>query len=148
MKNNPASILIKRERERSEGGLQLPSISTLYQKLQASKHRQLLTSKDATVRHLAEKNLETEIKSIRKIFKPSIEVQQAMVEDPSQSRKALLKAVKNRVAYSDASRHKSELLALPIQGLLLPPSPHLQQIQPKYGLMPLGLSRMSVINLC
>ena len=99
---------------RSEGGLQLPSISTLYKKLQVSKHCQLLTSKDATVRHLAEKNLETEIKSIRKIFKPSIEVQQTMVEDLSQSRKALLKAVKNRVAYSDASRLKSELLALPV----------------------------------
>ena len=41
-----------------------------------------------------------------------------MVEDPSQSRKALLKVVKNRVAYSDASRLKSELLALPVQGLL------------------------------
>ena len=103
---------------RSEGGLQLPSISTLYKKLQVSKHCQLLTSKDATVRHLAEKNLETKIKSIRKIFKPSTEVQQTMVEDPSQSRKALLKAVKNKVAYSDASRHKSELLALPVQGLL------------------------------
>ena len=37
---------------RSEGGLQLPSISTLYKKLQVSKHCQLLTSKDATVRHL------------------------------------------------------------------------------------------------
>ena len=103
---------------RSEGGLQFPSISTLYKKLQVSKHCQLLTSKDATVRHLAEKNLETKIKSIRKIFKPSTEVQQTMVEDPSQSRKALLKAVKNKVAYSDASRHKSELLALPVQGLL------------------------------
>ena len=60
------------------------------------------------MRHLAEKNLETEIKSIRKIFKPSIEVQETMVEDTSQSRKSLLKAVKNKVAYSDASRCKSE----------------------------------------
>ena len=102
---------------RSEG-LQLPSISTLYKKLQVSKHCQLLTSNDATVRHLAEKNLETESKSIRKIFKPSIEVKQTMVEDPSQRRKALLKAVKNRVSYSDANRRKSELLALPVQGLL------------------------------
>ena len=50
------------------------------------------------MRHLAKKNLETEIKSIRKIFKPSIEVQETMVEDPSQSRKSLLKAVKNKVA--------------------------------------------------
>ena len=41
-----------------------------------------------------------------------------MVEDPSQSKKAFLKAVKNKVAYSDASRRKSELLALPVQGLL------------------------------
>ena len=103
---------------RSEGGLQLPSISTLYKKLQASKHSQLVTSKDTTVRHLAEKNLETEIKSIRKIFKPSMEVQQTMVDDPSWSRKALLKAVKNRITYSDANRCKSELLALPVQGLL------------------------------
>ena len=70
------------------------------------------------MRHLAEKNLETEIKSIRKIFKPSIEVQETMVEDTSQSRKSLLKAVKNKVAYSDASRCKSEILALSIQGLL------------------------------
>ena len=70
------------------------------------------------MRHLAEKNLVTEIKSIRKIFKPSIEVQETMVEDTSQSRKSLLKAVKNKVAYSDASRCKSEILALPVQGLI------------------------------
>ena len=40
---------------RSEGP-QLSSIATLYDKLQVSKHCQLLTSKDATVRHLAERN--------------------------------------------------------------------------------------------
>ena len=41
-----------------------------------------------------------------------------MLKDPSQSRKVLLKVVKNRVTCIDASRRKSELLALPVQGLL------------------------------
>ena len=80
------------------------------------------------MRHLAEKNLETEIKSIRKTFKQSIDVQQTMVVDPSQSRKALLKAVKNKVAYSDACRCKSEILALPIKGLLFTTITTLEQI--------------------
>ena len=44
---------------RAEGGLNLPAIFTLYKKFQVSKQCQLLTSNDSTVRHLAEKNLES-----------------------------------------------------------------------------------------
>ena len=53
----------------------------------------------------------------REKFKPAVEVQ-VMVEDPSRNRRAPTMAARSRVTFSDAGRHKSEVLALPTQGLL------------------------------
>ena len=97
-------------------GLHFLAISTLYR---SSKQCQLLTSNDSTVRHMAEKNLESEMAFIiRKKFKSAVEVQQVMPEDPSLNRRALSMAARSIVSSSDAGRRKSELLALPTQCLL------------------------------
>ena len=49
-----------------DGGLNLPSPSSLYQRLQVSRQCQLLTSADPTVRLIAEENLKSEMASKRK----------------------------------------------------------------------------------
>ena len=56
------------------GGLDLPSLSTLYKKVQVSRQCQLLTSADATVRRIAEQGLQTESQLKRKKFRPAIHV--------------------------------------------------------------------------
>jgi len=54
-------------------------------------------SPDGSVRLLAERNLQHELSLTRKGFKPAVTVHDAMVEDPSRSRKAPSAAVKRRV---------------------------------------------------
>ena len=49
-----------------DGGLNLPSPSSLYQRLQVSRQCQLLTSADPMVRLIAEENLKSEMASKRK----------------------------------------------------------------------------------
>ena len=62
------------------GGCQLPAITSLYKCLQVSKQSQLLTSNDATVRHIAEEGLQMELKTVRRKFRPAVEVQQTLVK--------------------------------------------------------------------
>ena len=64
------------------GGLNIPSISTLYKKLQVSRHAQLLSSADACVRHLAERGLQRDLALTRKKFKAGAVVQEVMMMDP------------------------------------------------------------------
>ena len=64
------------------GGLNIPSISTLYKKLQVSRHAQLLSSADACVRHLAERGLQRDLTLTRKKFKAGAVVQEVMMMDP------------------------------------------------------------------
>ena len=71
------------------GGLNLPSPSSLYQYFQVSRQCQPLTSADPTVRFIAEENLKSEMTSKRNKFCPAMVVQEAMKDDPSQTRRAL-----------------------------------------------------------
>ena len=82
---------------KKNGGLGLHSLTLLYKSLQTSKQCQLLTSSDATVRHIAEKNLQTETKQVRKSFKPAVQVQESMKDDPGTTRKALRAMVKRKI---------------------------------------------------
>ena len=75
-----------------DGGLNLPSLSTPYKKLQLSTQRQLFTSADPTVRQIAELGLQSELGQMRKKFQPAMTVQQTMHEDPGRTRKGLLTA--------------------------------------------------------
>ena len=98
------------------GGLNLPALSSLYKRLQASRQCQLLTSPDPCVRHIAEKQLQAETCLTRKKFKPAVVVRDAMVEDPGTSRKALLSAAKGRVNESDNVARLDQLKSLERQG--------------------------------
>ena len=71
-----------------DGGLNLPSPSSLYQCLQVSRQCQLLTCADPTVRLIVEENLKSEMASKRKKFCPAMVVQEAMKDDSSRTRRA------------------------------------------------------------
>ena len=103
----------------SSGGLNLPSLTALYKKLQASRQCQLLTCSDPCVRHLAERHLQNEARCIRKAFRPAIEVQETMKEDPGANRKTLTKRVKARVLEADNETRVATLLSQQRQGHML-----------------------------
>ena len=65
-------------------------------------------SPDGRVRHLAERN-----------FKPAVTVRDAMVEDPSRSRKAISAAVTRRVQEKDSIERLSQLKKLENQGQII-----------------------------
>ena len=79
---------------RKEGGLELPSLTGLYKRLQVSHQCQLLTSSDPCVCRIAEDGLQCEVRSQRAKFCPAVVVRDAMKEGPSRSRKALVAAAK------------------------------------------------------
>lgn len=58
---------------KKEGGLDLPSLSSLYKRLQVSRQCQLLTSEDPCVRRIAEDDLQVEISSRRVKFRPGVD---------------------------------------------------------------------------
>ena len=63
-------------------GLHLPSLTSLYKRLQVSRQSQLLTPPNPCVRHLAEKNLQHELGLSRKEFQASVVVRDILVLDP------------------------------------------------------------------
>ena len=81
---------------RTLGGLNLPSISTLHKRLQVSKQAQILTSADACVRHLAERELHQNLYLSRRKFKASVAVQEVMMMDSDFTRRSLTARVMYR----------------------------------------------------
>ena len=63
-----------------KGGMNLPSLTSLYKRLQVSHQSQLLMSQDPCVRYLAEKGLQHD--STKK-FKASVVVRDALAKDPN-----------------------------------------------------------------
>ena len=102
-----------------EGSLQIPSIITLYQRLQVSHHAQLLTSSDACVRDIAESQLQKEDMAHRMKFRPAVEVRNSMCEDPSMSRKQLMKRVKAKMTKEGDLCEKKHLTSLTQQGQMM-----------------------------
>ena len=100
-----------------EGGLQIPSLITLYQHLQVSHYAQLLTSPDACVRNIVESRLWKEDMAHRMKFRPAVEVRNSLCEDPStcMSRKQL-KRVKAKMTKEGDLREKNHLTSLTQQG--------------------------------
>ena len=103
---------------KQDGGLNLPSVSSLYKCLQCSRQCQLLTSSDPTVRRIAEDNLQLEIVTQRKMFKPAVMVRDTMIDDPSFTRKTLRVAAKRKCREEDDTTRRDHLLSLPRQGEL------------------------------
>ena len=75
---------------RSMGGLNLPLLSTLHKKLQVSRQRQLMTSRDGCVRFLADRTLRSELRLSRKKFRPAAAARDILVASPGGSRRKLL----------------------------------------------------------
>ena len=94
------------------GGLNLPSLTSLYKRLQVSHQSQLLTSPDPCVRHLAEKNLQHELGLSRKKFQASMIVRDVLVLDPGRTRKSLSTVAKRITQEVDDRRRQSELKGL------------------------------------
>ena len=103
---------------KQDGGLNLPSVSSLYKCLQCSRQCQMLTSSDPTVRRIAEDNLQLEIITQRKKFKPDVMVRDTMIDDPSFTRKTLRVAAKRKCREEDDTTRRDRLLSLPRQGEL------------------------------
>ena len=82
----------------SNGGLNLPCLSTIYKKLQVSRQTQFLTSMDGCVRFLADRNLRQEITSKRRVFQPASLAREVLEARPGGGKKALAKAAKALVA--------------------------------------------------
>ena len=82
----------------SQGGLNLPRLSTMYKKLQVSRHTQLLTSRDGCVRFLADRCLQKEHNLPRQKFRLAARAREVLEASPGGSRKALAKAAKALVA--------------------------------------------------
>ena len=101
------------------GGLNLPSPSSLYQRLEVSRQCQLITSADPTVRLIAEENLKSEIASKRKKFCPATVVQEAMMDEPSRTRRALQIASMRKVKMDEDENRLENLKSLPRQGQMM-----------------------------
>ena len=99
-----------------KSGLALPSLISLYKKLQATKMVQLFTSRDQGVREAAVLRLEQEEGRQRMKFRPAALVDSIITEEPSQSRRALSGAAKNIIAEEDDEERHQALCQLPAQG--------------------------------
>ena len=66
----------------SQGGLNLPSLSTLHKRLQVSRQCQLLTSQDSCVRFLADRGLKRELRAKRQKFRPAEVAREALKISP------------------------------------------------------------------
>ena len=101
---------------REAGGLQLPSIVTIYKKLKSAKAATLMTSRDPMVRHLATQETQAEVVSRRQVFKPFHQVVQTMQKDPGATRKQIIHNVKKKIDAEDAEKHTNHSRSLVRQG--------------------------------
>ena len=102
-----------------QGGLGLPSLSSLHKRLQVSRQCQLLTSPDPCVRFIADNNLQHELSASRMKFRPATAVRDMMCEDPSQTRRSLARSTKARVTTEADTNLLQQLSDLPKQGRLV-----------------------------
>ena len=104
---------------KSEGGLQLPLLSTIFKKLQCVKAASLMLSRDPLVRHLASQKTLAEASAVRKSFKPYSQIVEVMKEDPGANRKTITKQVKNAMVEADVQLHLQQCQSLVVQGQTL-----------------------------
>ena len=101
---------------KNKGGLQTPSISTTFKKIQCAKAASLMSFRDSLIRHLVSQQTLVEASAQWQAFKPFQWVVELMQEDPGASRKTLAARAKGRVAEVDTSVHFERCKALPVQG--------------------------------
>ena len=98
------------------GGLELPSISLLYKKLQSSQAALLLSSRDPVTQHVATIKLKIEEQFQRPKFQPMTFVCDVMAEDPGVSKRGLVMRSKATVTKEDTTTRRDHAESLPHQG--------------------------------
>ena len=102
---------------KEHGGLNLPSLTTMYKKLQVTKAAAYTSSRDPLVRAIASRETRREATLQRPAFKPFLEVITAMQDDPGASSKQLCNRVKKQVEAVDTKSRLSHSTSLTVQNL-------------------------------
>ena len=89
---------------RSLGGLEMPSLPTLFKKLQVTRHTGLLTSRDTYCRFLAQRQSDHD-KGTAKKFLAAVEASQIVSQHPELSRKQISKYAATEVTEADTQAH-------------------------------------------
>jgi hypothetical protein len=100
----------------NRGGLALPSLVTLYKRMQATRMVQLFTSRDQSVRKAAELHLEEERKSLRAKYRPAEFVDNLLSSDQFTNQRTVARAAKTIITEEDADERHQSLCQLPAQG--------------------------------
>ena len=108
---------------RTDGGLQLLSLSVLYEKLQCSQAALLLTSQDGITRLVTSPQTQREKEMERISFRPLVLVRDIMAQDPGMRRSVLGKRAKLLVAEEESAARLEHARSLPQQGELLRDTP-------------------------
>ena len=101
---------------RAMGGLNLPSLMTLHKRLQVSRQCQLLVSQDSCVQFLADCGLKRELSLARKKFRPAKQAREALVTNPGENSKSLIKTAKAAVSEEVNASLLDHLQSLEKQG--------------------------------
>ena len=104
---------------KGEGGLDLPAISVVYKKQQASTASLLVTSSDPIVQHTTKVTIRKEQKIRRPSYRPMIEVRKIWQDDPGASKKSLIKKAKAQVRVDDVDKRLEHAKSLRHQGQLM-----------------------------
>ena len=104
---NPALLFLPK----TKGGMGLPSLVTLWKKVQISRACQLISSHDPVVRHAATQLTLREEKSSRVKFRPMVAARDALTVDPGMGRKKLSKVAATMIVEDESDDRLSVLLS-------------------------------------
>ena len=104
---NPALLFLPK----TKGGMGLPSLVTLWKKVQISRACQLISSHDPVVRHAATQLTLREEKSSRVKFRPMVAARDALTVDPGMGRKKLSKVAATMIVEDESDDRLSALLS-------------------------------------
>ena len=104
---------------KKNGGLELPSISTLYKKQCASVACQILTSRDPIVHHTSTLEIRREADLNRPTHRPMIATRDIWKKDPSANKKSLTRRAKVAIMENDTERRLYHARGLEHEGQLL-----------------------------
>ena len=113
---------------KEKGGLHLPSLVTLYKKLQVAKAAAYTCSRDPVVRAIATQETRKEATQTRPAFKPYQVVVAAMQNDPGTTSKRVRERAKSRVEEGDTNARLCHSTSLSRQNLPLRDDSRAQQL--------------------
>ena len=100
------------------GGVDLPSVSTLYRKMKASIACQLIISLDPITQQVTKIHTQREESQRRAKFLPMLTAREVMAADPGAKRHTIMKRTKNLVATEDREVRLDHAKSLATQGQL------------------------------